>query len=353
MYYFEMPIFIRDYTWKQTDSAIVINVPIKNVRSSKLYFVVTNEFVKINYESFIFELFLCKNVVETKTKCIVRSNEVVLELQKAEPGIWESLGRPLQQQEIVEKVEQVLANKREHDTAQTKMRKDKKEEVTRYLKDEMMNIHIKEKESIQQFKKDTMTATVKEIVSWENNLKGKQTATCNTKVVIPPSIPFPRKCNTINFSFTPRAFPTPKRESKSEEEKEWLEKEAEARRCSGFVAEELSEEEKDPKWLLSKGESFMKHENYLGAANVFAFGIQSKPKMPIFYIRLAAVNLKLKRYYKAAECSTKALDLLQPVVQKNKTMRAEAFNIRGESFRNMEETALSESDFNNAKLLLK
>lgn len=39
-------------------------------------------------------------------------------------------------------------------------------------------------------------------------------------MVVPPSIPFPRRCVTISFQFTPRVFPTPKRQSKSEEEEE-------------------------------------------------------------------------------------------------------------------------------------
>lgn len=61
--------------------------------------------------------------MESKTKCIVGPNEIILELYKEESEIWESLCKPLHHQEIAEKLGQVLDNEREYDAAQTKTKK--------------------------------------------------------------------------------------------------------------------------------------------------------------------------------------------------------------------------------------
>lgn len=49
----------------------------------------------------------------------------------------------------------------------------------------------------------------------------------------------------------------------------------------------------------------MKHKNYLAAVNAFAYGNQLRPKMPIFYVRLAEAHLKLNHFYEAVQNATK------------------------------------------------
>lgn len=93
-----------------------------------------------------------------------------------------------------------------------------------------------------------------------------------------------RKCQTLSVSFTERVFPTPCRESRMDEENEWLKKQAEARRSVGFVSEDLRPEEKNPQFLQSKGEEFSNQGNFLGAISAYTFGIKLSPNYSDLYI---------------------------------------------------------------------
>lgn len=42
-----MPIFVRDYSWTQTNNTITIKLPIKNARTPKMDLFSTNTFLKV------------------------------------------------------------------------------------------------------------------------------------------------------------------------------------------------------------------------------------------------------------------------------------------------------------------
>uniref|UniRef100_T1J559 cytochrome-b5 reductase n=1 Tax=Strigamia maritima TaxID=126957 RepID=T1J559_STRMM len=83
-----------------------------------------------------------------------------------------------------------------------------------------------------------------------------------------PKIEFPAprvRCD-IPVKFTPRAFPTAARESQAEEERLWLEKQAEARRMNVQRGDEnFKPEECDPEWLKEKGECRLVISGLLGS----------------------------------------------------------------------------------------
>ncbi|XP_071565791.1 dynein axonemal assembly factor 4 [Temnothorax nylanderi] len=143
------------------------------------------------------------------------------------------------------------------------------------------------------------------------------------------AIPLPRKSGTINVTFSERAFPTPARESAFVEEQEWLSKQAEARRKTGFVVENLRPEEHDPQWLKDKGDDFFKAGNYLAAISAYTHGIKISDKMAALYVNRSAAHYALGNYYRCIDDCSKVLELMEPKCESNKVSRARCHARRG------------------------
>ncbi|XP_046424093.1 dynein axonemal assembly factor 4-like isoform X1 [Neodiprion fabricii] len=143
------------------------------------------------------------------------------------------------------------------------------------------------------------------------------------------AIPLPRQNGIINVKFSERTFPTPARESHQVEEQEWLEKQAAARRQTGFILEDLRPEELDPQWLKDKGDEFFKAGNYLGAISAYSHGIKLSPKMSSLYSNRSAAHYALGNYFRCTEDCSKALELMVPHCKGNLDSRAKCHARRG------------------------
>ncbi|XP_066586953.1 dynein axonemal assembly factor 4-like [Prorops nasuta] len=142
-------------------------------------------------------------------------------------------------------------------------------------------------------------------------------------------VPLPRKTGKISVTFSERAFPTPARESRQLEEQEWLEKQAEARRQTGFYAKDLKPEEQDPIWLKDKGDEFYKAKNYLAAVSAYSHGIKLSPKMASLYVNRSAAQYSLGNYRRCTEDTSTALELMVPKCEGNRESRAKCHARRG------------------------
>ncbi|XKL63751.1 hypothetical protein PGB90_006115 [Kerria lacca] len=358
-----MLISVNNYTWKQNYEKIHISLPLKNVQYSKLHLFIESRFIKLNFCQYIFEVFLKHSIISSKTRCIIKPNEVVLELVKTIPEEWETLHEELDKKGTIEIKKQAIQKKQENATILKEKNEKEKTDRKHFLQEYQVSRYKEEKEKICHLKDQQKKKALEELTIWKGNLKdttyssniSKKNFKNNDKFVSTIPVPFPRNDGKIQFSFSSRVFSTPKRESKIAEEEEWLKKEAEAIRATGFIPNELTEEEKNPMWLLNKGtwvSSFFEKENYLGALNAFLYGRTVAPKMHIFYIKLAETYLKLNQYCKTIENATVALEMLMPVVRENKNLRAEVYKVRAVAYKNIDENLLSAADCKSARDLL-
>ncbi|EFN70080.1 Dyslexia susceptibility 1 candidate gene 1 protein-like protein [Camponotus floridanus] len=143
------------------------------------------------------------------------------------------------------------------------------------------------------------------------------------------AVPLPRTSGTINITFSERAFPTPARESSLVEEEQWLSKQAEARRKTGFVVEDLRPEEQDPQWLKDKGDDFFKAGNYLAAISAYTHGIKISSEMTALYVNRSAAHYALGNYYRCIDDCSKVLELMEPKCESNRVSRARCHARRG------------------------
>nr|NP_001027805.1 EKN1 protein [Ciona intestinalis]AAR89529.1 EKN1 [Ciona intestinalis] len=155
------------------------------------------------------------------------------------------------------------------------------------------------------------------------------------KVLIKPALG-PRKSGKISITFTPRVFPTPQRESKVQEEDEWLQKQADARKRMDIDNKDLAEHEKDPDWLKDKGAQLFAAEDFLAAVNAYNLAIKIQSKDPILFLNRSACHLKLRNLFKTSEDCSTALNLMQPAVDGNSKGRLKAHLRRAAAFCGLE-----------------
>ena len=129
----------------------------------------------------------------------------------------------------------------------------------------------------------------------------------------------PRSSQTINVNFTKREFKNPARESKKEEEQEWLRKQAKARDRKKKLQEEL---QMDHDEVVQKCQKFFKLGDMDSAEEILNHGIELFPKSAQLLNNRIAVRLKLEKYLEALGDSQHALDLMIPEVEANRKSRA-------------------------------
>lgn len=102
---------------------------------------------------------------------------------------------------------------------------------------ELIKVDTRERQKIEEIRKAEECKALGDINDWKASARVNAhkipKAPSKKKVPEPISIPKPRSSRTLQILFTPREFPTPSRESLFEEEKEFLSKQAEARRTAG------------------------------------------------------------------------------------------------------------------------
>ncbi|XP_072134565.1 dynein axonemal assembly factor 4 [Mobula birostris] len=380
-----MSVLVKDYTWEQVESKVFITVPLKGVSAGKADIFCAEDYVKVNFPPFLFEVLLYASIDESKSSAKVGNGAVTFTLHKRESRMWEQLiTAEVNKEKLQEKRERAILAAQVKAQEAAKEKAIRKRENEKYSLEKMMKVEEDNRKQIEELKKREQIKATEELEKWklqkleEEELKRKEelkiarqkieaeekwkkgeniirnsaseasykrslkkgnATNIFTEDARKEMIPGPRSAGNIQIQFTPRVFPTALRESLIAEEEEWLRKQAEARRANNtYVPEfkDLKEEEKNPDWLKDKGNKLFASGDYLAAINAYNLGIRLNNNLPVLYLNRAATHLKLRNLHKALEDCSKALELLTPAVPDNAESRLKAHVRRGAAFCELE-----------------
>ncbi|CAJ1057307.1 dynein assembly factor 4%2C axonemal isoform X3 [Xyrichtys novacula] len=387
-----MPLLVTDYSWTQTESMVYISVPLKGATVGKVDILSTDEYIKVHYPPYLFEAFLFEPVDDARSTAKVGNGAAVICLPKRTNKIWEHLVMATDDKETKKVIrERALLKYQEKLSSESKSKAEKQHAEKKFALETMMKLEKEERDSIQKMKDAERERTTTELAAWQlrekekleeetkvrlqsqredqNRVKvvtnkqekgssggGKVKQTPKSNSVDSPKkkqvdLPAPRSAGNIQVSFTHRVFPTALRESRIQEEEEWLQRQAEARRALTVNIEELTdlkEEQRNHDWLKEKGDKCFMTGDYLGAVNAYSLAIRLNRKIPALFSNRAACHLKLKNLHKAIEDASQALDLLTPPVSANAAARARAHVRRGSAFCQLELYAEGLQDYQAA-----
>uniref|UniRef100_A0A8C8VFQ8 Dynein axonemal assembly factor 4 n=1 Tax=Pelusios castaneus TaxID=367368 RepID=A0A8C8VFQ8_9SAUR len=86
-----MPLWVRDYSWRQTDSAVFLSLPMRGVRVTQANIFCTEQYLKVNVPPFLFEAILYAPIDDTSSTAKIRNETIFFTLYKKEAAMWESL----------------------------------------------------------------------------------------------------------------------------------------------------------------------------------------------------------------------------------------------------------------------
>ncbi|XP_037251957.1 dynein assembly factor 4, axonemal [Falco rusticolus] len=379
-----MPVWLREYSWRQTASAVYLSLPLRGARVTAANIFCTEQYLKVSIPPFLFEAVLYAPIDDTNSTAKIGNGIIFFTLYKKEVAMWDSLTLVNADKEKLQYLrENAVLKAHEKAKEEAEAKKVAKQEHKKYALEATMKLEEAERKRIEDLKEKERRKVTKELELWKKQQrdaekqkrvqkegelhqeaeqlkereKGKMSKARiptegTSKTGLKPTgghgsysmfsedlkeeqLPAPRSAATIKINFTSRVFPTALRESRVAEEEEWLCKQAEARRTVTTdlsELEDLKEEEKNPDWLKDKGNKMFATGNYLAAVNAYNLAVRLNNKLPLLYLNRAACHLKLRNLHKAIEDSSKALELLTPPVPDNENARVKAYVRRGTAF---------------------
>ncbi|KAL4227531.1 Dynein assembly factor 4 [Mactra antiquata] len=366
-----MPLFVKDFSWEQTDKVVFITVPLKGVKASNVDIFSSEEYLKVSFPPYLFECFLYDTVEDTDSVAQVGNGTVVFKVLKKEPGKWPQLQSDVIDNKEAMKVKrtEAFAKAEEKLKEQSKLKAEQKRANEQYALKEIMKAEEEERNRIERVKQSERQKATEELEKWkeeqrlaaekekerlmeerrkeeaaerearkeQEKILKRQTRGKKANIFEQNAEGAPkREVGKISVSFTHRQFPTPERESVKPKEEEWLKKQAEARRIVELEDENLSEEEKNPMWLRDKGNEFFKAGNLEAAINAYSHALRLNHTLHSCYSNRAACHLKMRNFFKCIEDCTRALELLVPPVPQNADSRVKCHVRKGTAFCQLE-----------------
>lgn len=335
-----MPVILKNVSWSQESDQVTIRVPFPEnyLRPEEVF--TSEQLLKINKPPYYWEALLANPILDRESRCSILENEVVFGLRKKEPGLeWTLLELDVPKGERVRIKEQLLAahQKRLEDEAKARLiEKDRKkrDEISRQIERDG-----NDRTAIENLLQAAKQRELERMVPVKKQDTPRPKAPPPKKEVVkkpePEPLPAIRPSATLQVSFTERNFVTPKRESREPDERDWIQKQSEAKKAIGFVDDDLRPEERNPEWLKAKGDSFFQQQNYLAAISAYTAGIRLTSKYYPLFLNRSAAHFALENYQRCAEDCSAALELLVPPIEANRKARVSCLARRGAALARM------------------
>ncbi|XP_048450200.1 dynein assembly factor 4, axonemal, partial [Rhincodon typus] len=134
-----MPLQVRDYTWDQVESQLFITVPLKGVTAGKADIFCIEDYLKVNFPPFLFEVMLFASIDESKSSAKVGNDVVTFTLCKKELGMWEQLTTTeVSKEKLQKRREKAVLAAQEKAQEAAKEKAVKKRENEKYSLEKMM-----------------------------------------------------------------------------------------------------------------------------------------------------------------------------------------------------------------------
>ncbi|GAV03565.1 hypothetical protein RvY_13964 [Ramazzottius varieornatus] len=405
-----MPIVIAEESWEQTNLYVIVHLSLKNASKKTLDVLSTPTYIKISHLPFIFERYLFAEVDEAKTVVEITPSTVTLRLVKKFPCTWPDVKHPnndckkamhrvreealkFEQQRVQNESKSKKDMRREREnlsiqqhmekqswgvTNVTKAKDAEKEKAIHLLGLEQWGAadeaapHNSSEKDLQEatpteandekdqadnicYSDDAIEELVSKIAAVDEKRATKKTSRKSShKLSVDMTCPV-RAASTISFTPTCRIFPTPKRESQTEQEEDWLKKQNQFRKVleeGGTDCDDLhSLVLRDPLCIKTKGDKFLDAGDWDSATSCYSYAVQAGAQLPAIFLNRGLCHVRKKNLHKVLEDMSKALDLLQPAVAANAKDRLKAHWRRAVAFAFMGLFAQSLIEYQGARAI--
>ena len=147
-----MPIVIKDYSWRETEGEVQLSLPLKGAKPSGVDVFTTEQYIKVNYPPFLFEVQLFATVVEEQCSVKIGNGVVEFRLLKARPGIWGRLATQEDKINMAERRLEAIVHSHKKATEESEVRVKKKREEEQFAISQQMKLEEQEAARIEAVK---------------------------------------------------------------------------------------------------------------------------------------------------------------------------------------------------------
>ncbi|KAJ3300077.1 Dynein assembly factor 4, axonemal [Borealophlyctis nickersoniae] len=193
-----MPIYIKDYSWSETDDEVYVSVPLKGVRASKADVYSNDVYIKVNFPPYLFEIDLFAPIDADAAVATVGDGYVKFVLPKQEAVTWGQLKTNLDSLEDVRKRRQDAADRalaKAEEARKEKARLQREEEQK--LIQKQIEVERAERARVAALKEEEKRVAEASLQEWANQIKHTPTPSAQNSIPSDDSSPSPRKDSAI------------------------------------------------------------------------------------------------------------------------------------------------------------